>query len=522
MKKYLTKIIFLWHMHQPFYKHPHQDIYLLPWVRLHATKDYYGMAKLVEKFEKVKVDINFSGVLLSQLLDYAQNNAKDKYLILTLKNPNYLKKEEKKFIIERFFSVNFERFIRPNPYFLKLYNKKQGKEKFTSSEIRDLQALFNLCWFHPYLVKEDKNLKELILKRKNYTEEDKHYIIKKQYEAISQIFPLYKKLFLEKRIELSITPYHHPIMPLIYDTNILDEFPHLKKPPSPYQAASDCLWHLQKAKEIFEKIFKKIPLGSWPSEGSISKEVVSLYQKKGFKWIATDEDILFKSLVSEYVSYEMIKKERHLIYHSYKFEEINIFFRDKNLSDAISFIYQGWEDPVFAANDLLGHFKRIHYYMNDFSKERVIVIAMDGENAWEYYKNNGVEFLETIYSGLEKSSLLYTTTFSDYLRHHKSKPLENLASGSWINADFGVWIGSQKNNFYWYILKRIKDLIERVKDEESQQQLKEYLYLLEGSDWFWWNTFFDETGDFRRIFLLYVEKIYQLLNKRVPFYFYRK
>ena len=204
-----TNVIFLWHMHQPYYKREDKNLYILPWVRLHAVKDYYGMAKTVDKFDQVKVVFNFSGVLLEQLLDYTKGGVNDYYEDLTLKKPAYLKRREKDFIIERFFALNFERFIRPNKRYLQLYNKKlSAKKKFTSYEIGDLQALFNLAWFHPYTFKKDKHLRGFLKKGKGYTQEDKKYIIKKQYEVISQIIPLYKKLLSKKRSLVAILVYN--------------------------------------------------------------------------------------------------------------------------------------------------------------------------------------------------------------------------------------------------------------------------------------------------------------------------
>ncbi|MBU0694241.1 MAG: hypothetical protein KKC11_06180 [Candidatus Omnitrophica bacterium] len=520
MNKSPTKVIFLWHMHQPSYKHPHKDYYILPWVRLHAVKDYYGMAKLLEKFDKVKIAFNFSGILLEQLVDYAANSAKDYYSILSLKNPAYLKRQEKDFIIERFFSVNFERFIKPNRRYLALYNKKLSpKLKFSSSDIGDLQVLFNMSWFHPYTFDEDKNLRRLKLKQENYTQSDKQYVINKQYEVIRQIIPLYASLLREKRIELTLTPYHHPIMPLIYDTDILENFPYLKKPLSRFTAPLDCAWHLEASKDIFKETFGTVPCGSWPSEGGVSEDVISLYADEGFKWIGADEAILFKSLTTEYVSYDTIKNQRHLIYRPYRFKGVDIFFRDRNFSDMLSFIYQGWDDSAFAASDLLEHFKRTHCHIRDIFKQRAITIIMDGENAWEYYKNNGVDFLEAVYSALEKSQIFSTVTPAEFLKHTPSKNLERIKPGSWINGDFGVWIGSKQNNFYWHILRKMKDLIEKNKgDSKISAEIKDYFHLLQGSDWYWWNTFTDTSKEFKRIFFTYVEKIYQLLGKKVPAY----
>lgn len=512
-----TKIVFIWHMHQPYYKLPSQKYYYLGWMRLHAVKDYYGMAKIVEKFDKLKVTFNFSGVLIRQLYDYIYNDATDSYALLTLKNPRFLTKKEKEFIIDRFFSVNFERFIRPHKRYFQLYQKKMKKEKFSPQDILDLQVLFNLCWFHPYTFKEDKNLQEIVKKEKDYSSSDKKYILQKQKEVMRQIFPLYKKLLENERIEISVSAFYHPILPLIYDTDILKEFPYLKRPRLRFSSPQDISWHLKKAKEIFEEIFKKTPYGSWPPEGGISSKIVPFFIKEGFSWIGLDEGILFKSLVTDYVNYDLIKNQRHLIYRPYEYEGLKILFRDRNLSDAISFVYQAWEEPLFAAQDLIEHFRRIHYYLKDIFKEKIVTIIMDGENAWEYYKNNGVDFLEKVYTHLEKEEIFSTELPHQIFENSKPKKLPKLASGSWINNDFGVWIGSEKNNICWEILRKIKDLMEKKKKEiKNIEKLEEYFHILEGSDWNWWNTFDEPTGSFRKIYLSYVKKIFQGLREKPP------
>ncbi|MCK4809493.1 MAG: hypothetical protein KAS99_00970 [Candidatus Omnitrophica bacterium] len=513
-----TQVIFLWHMHQPFYKLPLKKDYYLGWVRLHAVKDYYGMALTLNKFDKAKAAFNFSGTLLDQIQDYACNRAKDYYLTLTLKNPKYLSKKEKDFVKNRFFSINFDRFIKPNKRYLQLNNKKLSGKKFSYQDIMDLQILFNLCWFSPYTFKEDKNLRALKKKGRDYTTDDKKYVIEKQYKIIARIIPLYKKLLEAGKIEITVTPFYHPILPLINDTDILKDFSHLKKPVSRFSHPEDCIWHLRKSKEIFRNIFNKDVKGSWPSEGSISEDVARIYHKEGFNWIGLDEGILFNSLTTDYVSYDLIKNQRHLIYKAYNFGGVKMLFRDRNLSDAISFIYQGW-DPVFAANDLLEHFKRIHYHTKGIVKNRAISIIMDGENAWEYYKNNGIDFLETMYQHLEKSNILQTALPGDFIKHSNPRRLERLSPGSWINSDFGVWIGSKENNLNWQLLRKTRDLIERAGNESKNfSKLMDYFYVLEGSDWNWWNTFYEPSGDFKGIFLTYIKEIYRLLNKKLPAY----
>ena len=489
--------------------------------RLHGIKDYYGMARILERFRRVKVTFNFSGVLLQQLNDYANNKAKDYYGILTMKDPQYLTHKEKSFIINWFFAVNFERFISSNRRYRQLYDKKVGRKPFTSNEILDLQVMFNLSWFHPYTLSRDKSLKAITKKAKDFSFDDKQYIMDKQYAILSKIIPLYRRLLDAGRIELSLTPYAHPIMPLIYDTNIVKHFSYLKKPKLRFTHPEDCARQIDKSQEFFKKVLGCRPVGSWPSEGSVSEDIAKVYANKGFKWIGADEGILFNSLTTDFVSYDMIKKQRNMIYRPYNFKGLNIFFRDRNLSDAISFIYQSWGDPLFAANDLLEHFKRIHYYTRELLRKRAIVIIMDGENAWEYYERGGVDFLETIYTALEKSNILCSTTPSEFLRYDKGKALERLAPGSWINSDFGVWIGSSRNNKNWYILCKIRNLIDKIKNKRLRNKLLGYFYILEGSDWNWWNTFADPEGVFRRLFLSYVSKIYKLLSKPVPSYIKR-
>jgi len=502
-------------MHQPLYRYPGKKDFSPGWVRLHAVKDYYGMAAILDKFKNIKTSVNFSGVLLDQLYDYTQG-AQDEDLRLTLKNPRYLKKEEKEYICERFFYIHFDKYIRTNPRYLQLHQKKTAGKKFSVQDLMDLQTIFNLCWFHPYTFKKDKNLRDLIKKGKNYSEEDKKYVVDAQYAVIKKIFPLYAKLRKAGRVEITVTPFYHPIMPLLYDTDVVDEFSYLKTPARRFRHPEDCHWHLQRSKEIFRKIFKDEVYGSWPSEGSISEGVADIFVEEGFKWIGLDEGILFRSLMTENVNYEMISRQRHIIYQPYNYHGLNMFFRDRNLSDALSFTYQGW-DSAFAAQDLMQHFKRIHYHAKNIYKERMIPIIMDGENAWEYYPESGVPFFENLYEFIEKSEVIDTATPTEFLQTVKTKSLDRLAPGSWINSDFGVWVGSKTNNRNWKILKELRDLIERNKDKISEiDTVLEYFHIIEGSDWNWWNTYSEATGDFQTLFFAYVKEIYRLLGKTPP------
>ncbi len=514
-----THLVFLWHMHQPCYRKVNSKDYYLPWTRLHAVKDYYPFALLLSRFHAIKGNFNFSGILLEQIRDYTVNKASDYYLKLSQKDPASLTSLERKFILERFFGVNRKTMIEPYPRYLELYQKFLSKQftKFSRQDIFDLQVYFNLVWFHSLTIEEDKNLQHIFAKGKNFSLSEKKYVFQKHYDVMEKIFPLYQKLCAEGRIEISITPYYHPIMPLLCDTDITKQFSYLTAPSLRFAFPEDALWHVENAKNLAEKVFHTSPCGSWPSEGSVSEAVVSIYQGKNFRWLATDEDILFKSLAGSKIPVDLLKRQRHIIYQPYSFDSMNFVFRDKNLSDTIGFSYHSWQNLSAAAFDIVGHFRRIHEYVGKIYPQPGVVIAMDGENAWEYYPDNGRQFLSTLYAEIEKHPELLSNTISGYTAQQKPKRLERLSPGSWINGDFGVWVGSEKNNTNWEILARLRRKLSEVKlDERKRKKIEDYLHIIEGSDWNWWNTFEDSKKDFAQIFFSYVKEISKLLGVRLP------
>jgi len=512
-----TNIAFLWHMHQPLYKV--NRTYVLPWVRLHCVKDYYPMAKLLEHVPSAKMVFNFSGVLLEQLLDYAQNDPDDYYQRLTLKDPRHLSLDEKAFIRERFFSVYPQWSILPHARYKELYQKHLDKdtESFTTQDYLDTQVYFNLVWFHSLTVEKDAHLKKLFKKGQGFDKDDKEYLIKSQHELIQETIELYKKLVQAGAIEISVSPHYHPILPLVCDTDILRNFPYLTTPGRRFRHPEDAHYHVKKAKILAEEIFGKRVEGSWPSEGSVSEDVSRIFFEEGITWICTDEDILFNSLSNAVLPFETINKQRQLIYRPYLFEDTTIFFRDKNLSNTISFSYQNWDDQAAAATEMVNHCRTIHESISPLYKEHLVLIAMDGENAWEYYRDNGRPFLSTLYRMIDQDPTLKFTTLSEYRAGHKLpfKRLQRVAAGSWINADFSVWSGSKQNNKYWFWLKQLREQIEERKEtlgQNSYQKILEVFYILEGSDWYWWNTFKETSGEFKNIFNFYLDRLQKMLG----------
>ena len=531
-------------MHQPCYKDTLTGKYLMPWVRLHAVKDYFPMAALLEKFDNVKATFNLVPSLIEQINDYVHYGAADTFLDLTLKKTRFLTAEDKLDILENFFRVNFKRFIEPNSRYFGLLIKKgvqntsvrSLKKKvndFSTQDFLDLQVLFNLAWFHSISIDEDVNLKDLVERGGSYAEEDKEYIIMKQREAMSGIIPLYKKLQDAGRIEISTTPFYHPITPLLCDTSIARvSSPGIELPKKRFSHPEDAEWHITEAIKYHEEQFGLKPCGMWPSEGSVSDDVLEIMASKGIKWVATDEDILFNSLAMAEKKHKIAAAiDRRIIYQPYKFKKnsnaLSVIFRDKNISDIISFNYNEW-DQAAAADDLLAHFKRIAQNLRRDTDRPIALVAMDGENAWEYFENNGRGFFESLYSRLDNDEELEAATISGHLQMEPpQKTLNRIFPASWINHNFKIWIGDQQDNVSWNYLSMVrKDLATFTKEirkgsssDEGLRKAWKELYIAEGSDWNWWyagKAHRSADNPFDKLYRAHLKNIYKFLKKPIP------
>ncbi|MDP3791139.1 MAG: glycoside hydrolase family 57 protein [Candidatus Omnitrophota bacterium] len=537
-------IAFLWHMHQPCYKDTITGRYYMPWARFHAIKDYFPMAALLEDFDNIRMTFNLVPSLLEQIHDYAHNDATDALLDLTRKKASSLTEDDKLDILENFFRVNFKNFIEPNERYSELLMKKglanvsdramkKIAAKFSAQDFLDLQVFFNMAWFHSISIDKDKNLKDLSKKCGAYTEDDKAYVILKQKEIIGNIIPLYKKLQDAGRIEISATPFYHPITPLICDTSIAKiSMPGAPLPKNRFQHPEDAAWHIKEAISYHADIFGTPPRGMWPSEGSVSDEALGIMAANGIKWAATDEDILFRSIaMSDKKQKAHHHADRRIIYQPYKFSKgsksLSVVFRDKNLSDIISFNYNAW-DQSEAAADLIGHFKNISASLANETQRRMVVIAMDGENAWEYFHDNGREFFQALYSSLDNDKDLEATTISGHLGiEPPDKSLDTIFPASWINHNFRIWIGEEQDNLSWDYLSAVrKDLVKFTKqmkknpgNEDALEKAWREFYIAEGSDWNWWYGGRAHSGSdnpFDKLYRTHLKNIYKFLKKPVP------
>jgi alpha-amylase/alpha-mannosidase (GH57 family) len=526
-------VAFLWHMHQPYYKDPFTGVHRLPWVRLHGAKDYLDMVTILSDFPNIRQTFNLVPSLLEQIHDYTDNNATDVYLSVSLKKPSELTEEERLFVIENFFYANWDNMIKPFPRYYELLLKRgvrftksdlqRASRYFDDRDIADLQVLFNLVWIDPiFRNKSDPFLRELVEKGHDFTEDEKTLLIKKQIDILKKIFPAYRTMSDSGQVELSVSPFYHPILPLLWDTNSSRVgMPDVVLPKKRFSHPEDAIRQIEMSVEYFERIFGKKPEGMWPSEGSVSEDVVRAIGNAGIKWIATDEEVLARSLRRSIRGPEGNLIDPAALYRTHQLNGVSILFRDHKLSDLIGFTYSGWQAEKAAA-DFIDKLAEIR---NSLPRDRasIVSVILDGENAWEYFVNDGHDFLNALYSALSNDDRFRTITISDFIRENgPGEPLQRLHAGSWINANFGIWIGHEEDNLAWDYLSQTRDDLELFAASNPGRDLSEAwsaVYAAEGSDWNWWygDEHTTETQeDFDELFRGYLMKVYKVIGKDIP------
>ncbi len=525
-------VAFVWHMHQPFYKDPLTGVYRLPWVRLHGTKDYLDMVEVLREFPQIQQTFNLVPSLLEQLIDYSEHGASDVYLDASRRKASELTVEEKSFILENFFLANWENMIKVFPRYRELLAKRGPRlvksdlmrrvKYFSDRDFLDLQVFFNLAWIDPGFRESDPFLNGLVAKGRNFTEEEKEAVLDKQTAIIRKIIPAYRDMALSGQIELSFSPFYHPILPLLCSTDIARQaMPDVKLPRRRFSHPEDAEEQVAAGIRYFENVLGFRPRGMWPSEGSVSPEVIEIAARNGVKWTATDEGVLALSLDRKLRDASGNIAEPDLLCRPYTFGDVSIVFRDHVLSDLIGFVYSQWE-PEKAAADLIGRLVAIRSSLRTGGPHLVSII-LDGENAWEYYRNDGRDFLRHLYEGLSAEARLKTTTISGFLDAHSGREkLDRLHPGSWINANFSIWIGHEEDNDAWDYLAEARDRLEEFTGSHPDADLKEAwrtIHVAEGSDWNWWYGDEHQTDtqeEFDELFRLNLMKVYREMGKDVP------
>ncbi|MGD1875590.1 MAG: glycoside hydrolase [Mastigocoleus sp.] len=545
---YPLHIAFIWHQHQPLYKSPSrgnspnsQQQYYLPWVRLHGTKDYLDLVLLLERYPQLHQTVNLVPSLILQLEDYISGLAFDPYLEVSLTPCEQLSANKKQFIIQHFFDANYHHLIAPHPRYDQLYQQKQDKgeswclENWQLQDYSDLLAWHNLAWIDP-LFWDDTEIAAWLEKGRDFTLSDRQRIYSKQKEIIRRIIPQHRQMQESGQLEVITTPYTHPILPLLADSNSgRVAIPEMTLPEYRFQWAEDIPRHLRKAWNLYKDRFGREPRGLWPSEQSVSPEVLNYIKDQGFQWICSDEAVLGWTLKHFFHRDEVGNiQEPELLYQPYRLQtsqgDLAIVFRDHRLSDLIGFTY-GAMPPQEAAADLVGHLQAIARKQQESNSDRpwLVTIALDGENCWEFYPQDGIPFLNALYTSLSEEPNLKLVTVSEFTQQFPPDitiPGQKLHSGSWIDGSFTTWIGDEAKNRAWDYLAQARQVLANHPEatEENNPQVWESLYAAEGSDWFWWfgeGHSSNQDAIFDELFRQHLRGIYQALNETVPSYLSR-
>lgn len=533
----VTRVIILWHQHQPFYKDLVTGEYRLPWVRLHALKDYYGMVKLLEEFPKVHQTFNLVPSLIAQIQDYASGTAQDPFLQVASRAARDLTSDERRFALQYLFQANSVNMIGRYPRYHELWerfradgdNPERAVKHFTTQDFADLQVLSQLAWFDEFFLQE-KSIAALVKQGRDFSPEDQHFIITAERERIGEVLPAHARAAQQGRIEISTSPFYHPILPLICDTNQgAVSAPGLSLPQNRFQHPEDAREQILRGLDLHQQVFGVRPQGMWPSEGSVSEEVLAIAQALGIRWVATDEGVLGRSIGLHFTrdgDGRLSEQAAEKLYAIHRYENggtrMHMIFRDHTISDLVGFVYSGMPAQD-AASHLMQNIKRAAEPIVKKGRDAVISVILDGENAWEYYPRSGREFLRRFYDALSNTPGLEAVTVSEAIARQKDFPaLRSLVPGSWINANFNVWIGAPEDNKSWDCLSKARDFYAQNASHGSEAQRKlayEELLVGEGSDWNWWygpEHHSANDRDFDELYRKHLANVYQLLGSTPP------
>ncbi len=531
------KVVLCWHMHQPQYSEPMGGMYQLPWTYLHAIKDYVDMAWHLENVPGAKAVVNFAPTLLEQLADYDEQlqgrfkgtgRLKDPLLIALDSPVQPVHAEERKTLINACLRANEEKLIQPFPHFAKLVkmarwlmNDPERLNYVNDQFMIDMLVWYHLVWMAESVRRSDVRIQALMKKGRHYTFYDRRQLMIVIGELLKDLLPRYCRLAETGRVELSVTPYAHPIIPLLLDMNSTHEaMPDADLPLETHYPGGEqrAHWHMDEGVRVFESFFGFKPKGCWPSEGAVSEETLTLIAKHGFSWAATGENVLRNSLKLSGMADASIHKP-------YKLPGTSpvCFYRDDGLSDMIGFTYTKWgaDDAV---NDFIHHIQNIKAN-TEGDDDRVVSVILDGENAWEYYSYNGYYFLQSLYRNLSEHPDIELTTFSECLENGvQAAELPKMMGGSWVYGTYSTWIGDKDKNRAWDLLSDAKKTFDKVLDNETFEPemklaLERQLAICEGSDWFWWFGDYnsaDSVSDFERLYRLHLSNLYQMLGEVVP------
>ncbi|KPP98881.1 glycoside hydrolase family 57 protein [Marinobacter sp. HL-58] len=532
------RLVLCWHMHQPDYCDPASGQYLSPWVYLHAIKDYTDMASHLEEApEGTKVAVNFPPVLLEQIRDYGgrlqsfldNGTAIGGPLLDALITEQLPQDQQQRHdLLTRCLQAHQARMIEPLPAFDRLVIMTRaaletgpGPRYLSDTQLADLLVWYHLAWTGETVRRQEPLVAELMEQESDYSLENRRDLLALISKLMGNLIERYRLLAEQGTVELSASPYSHPMLPLLLDLQSAREAqPDAELPESPCYPGGEerAIWQLARAREAFQDFFELEPAGCWPSEGGLSERTVALIGEAGFQWTASGQGVLRHSLEEPEPTGDDLHRPRRL-----QAGGPLCFFRDDGLSDLIGFTYQNWHARDAVA-DLIHHLRTIAG--NKKARPgRVVSIILDGENPWEHYAQNGFYFLRQLYTDLADCPEVRLVHFSDCVKELEGQvdELPTLVAGSWVNGNFDTWIGNPDKNRAWDLLCQAKAAVDKtlpdIEDEERQAAVERQLAVCEGSDWFWWFGDYNPAGtvtEFDTLYRRQLVALYELLEQTPP------
>ena len=532
-------VIFYWHMHQPFYREAETGHYHLPWVYLHAMKDYTDMAEILSQLPRAKAVINYVPSLTAQIEDYTTtlraflngetDSLNDPLLAALADRSGHFDAATRSMLLESCFRLNHERNLHRYPAYSRLFNLAEHAKTNDSlnylgdSFFADLVTWYHIAWLGETVRQRNFVARRLIEKSRDFSFQDRRDLLTLIASLLAEIPAMHRKLVASGKLELTTTPYAHPIIPLMLDFNTAREtVPDALIPDTPYPGGRErAVEHIELAKASHQRLFGEPANGVWPAEGAVSNDTLALLGEAGFQWCATGESVLHHSL-----QYNLREQQGNRdLYHPWLVgegeQQITCFFRDDRLSDLIGFEYSRWNTDD-AINNFMHELAGIRHRTQGMEAP-VVAIIMDGENAWEHYHENALPFLTKLYQSVAEHDEYELTTFSDYLAAHPAtERLPKLTAGSWVYGNLSTWIGDHAKTRAWQLLIDAKQAYDSRFDalsDETKAAASEQLRICEGSDWCWWFGDYnpgESVRDFDRLYRHHLKKLYLLIGAPVP------
>ncbi|MBI5059095.1 hypothetical protein HZB60_04845 [candidate division KSB1 bacterium] len=516
-------ILFLWHHHQPYYRMPDAELPRLPWVRLHSVRGYADMLAAV-RASSARMTFNFTPILLEQLEFAAQHRPADEFERVSCLSPADMSEAERRFVLRHFFSIHWPHRIRNHGRYAELLARRgehgtedqlrSAMEEYATHDYLDLMALFNLNWIG-FSGDNDGQIRELRSKQRGYDAQDIAAILSYHHRVLDLVIAGYREQMAGGQIEISTSPYAHPILPLLCDSDIAGiDIPRHRLPKPGFGYPEDAKRQLRRGAETYRRVWGADPRGLWPSEGSVSDAALELARSYGFAWAATDDGILSRS--------EVTRQAGRAAHTSYEWQgehgTLRLYFRDHGLSDAIGFRYAPMP-AAQAVGEFIGSLLNIERDTRH-DPHRCVCVALDGENPWESFADGGREFMTTLFNQIQDHERLTTMLIGAHAEQAAGGQVRTVHPGSWIDSNFRIWIGDSQKNAAWSELLRVRRMLDELTlDERVGAECQDWLLRAEGSDWLWWfgepfSSLYD--ADFDELFRAFLKQIYVLAGVKAP------